>query len=173
VKDARAVGIAGSQQKLEVLSNQLGFDASVSHRSETLEQDLRRACPDGIDVYFDNVGGPVLETVLPLMNVHGRVVCCGAVSQYDDGPLAETTATRGVPGLLIMNRLRMEGLLLLDFVKRFREAEGELEQWLEDGRLVALEDVVEGLDSAPGALVGLLRGENVGKRMVRVGPDPS
>ena len=128
--------------------------------------------PDGVDVYFDNVGGPVLETILELMNVHGRIVCCGAVSQYDKGPLSQATATRGVPGLLIMQRLRMEGILLLDFAKRFREAEAELAGWLEDGRLIALEDVFDGLESAPDALIGLLRGDNVGKRMVRVGPDP-
>ena len=114
----------------------------------------------------------MLEAVLPLMNVHGRVVCCGAVSQYDEGPLTQTTATRGVPGLLIMQRLRMEGLLLLDFVKRFCDAEADLAGWLHDGRLVALEDVHDGLERAPEALIGLLRGDNVGKRIVRVGPDP-
>jgi NADPH-dependent curcumin reductase CurA len=172
IKGARVVGIAGSDEKVQLLRQRLGFDAAVSHRSPTLEEDLRAACPDGVDVYFDNVGGQVLETILPLMNVHGRVVCCGAVSQYEKGPVAQTTVTKGVPGLLIMQRLRMEGILLLDFVKRFRVAESELAGWLQDGRLVALEDVCDGLETAPDALIGLLRGDNVGKRMVRVGPDP-
>ena len=172
IKGARVVGVAGSEEKRRVVQQRLGFDAAVDHRSPTFEDDLRAACPDGVDVYFDNVGGPVLETILELMNVHGRIVCCGAVSQYDKGPLSQATATRGVPGLLIMQRLRMEGLLLLDFAKRFREAEAELAAWLEDGRLIALEDVFDGLESAPDALIGLLRGDNVGKRMVRVGPDP-
>ena len=171
-RGARVVGVTGSDDKNRMLVERLGFDAAVNHRSETLKQDLRDACPDGVDVYFDNVGGPVLETILLLMREHGRIACCGAVSQYDEGPMGQP-ATRGVPGLLIMKRLRMEGFLLLDYVKRFRDAEAELAAWLADGSVIGLEDVYEGLEKAPEALIGMLAGDNVGKRMVRVGPDPA
>jgi NADPH-dependent curcumin reductase CurA len=168
---ARVVGITGSDEKNRVLEEQLGFDATVNHRGGDISADLRAACPDGVDVYFDNVGGAVLEAVLPRMKVHGRVVCCGAISQYDGGGM-DAPATRGVPGLLLVKRLRMEGFIILDYAKRFAEGEEQLAQWLRAGQIVALEDVVDGLEHAPAALVGMLAGDNVGKRMVRVGADP-
>jgi NADPH-dependent curcumin reductase CurA len=168
---ARVVGITGSDEKNRVLEEQLGFDATVNHRGGDISADLRAACPDGVDVYFDNVGGAVLEAVLPRMKVHGRVVCCGAISQYDGGGM-DAPATRGVPGLLLVKRLRMEGFIVLDYAKRFAEGEEQLAQWLRAGQIVALEDVVDGLEHAPAALVGMLAGDNVGKRMVRVGADP-
>lgn len=166
----RVVGIAGSEEKLRLLTGELGLDAAVSHRSSTFARDLRAACPEGIDVYFDNVGGPVLEVALDLANVHARVVCCGAISQYDTA--SPGPGPRGVPGLLITKRLRLEGFLVSDFLGDWAAAEAELAGWVESGDVAVLEDVVEGIDSAPGALVGILSGDNVGKRIVRVGPDP-
>jgi NADPH-dependent curcumin reductase CurA len=166
----RVVGIAGSADKTRVLTERLGFDAAVSHRSPTLRKDLKAACPGGVDVYFDNVGGPVLEATLSLMNARGRVVCCGAVSQYDTSTPAP--GPRGVPGYLVTKRLRMEGILVSDFHDRWPVAEERLAGWLATGQLIALQDVIDGLDNAPMALIGLLKGDNVGKRMVRVGPDP-
>jgi hypothetical protein len=121
-------------------------------------------------VYFDNVGGSTLETMLRLMNVHGRIACCGAVSQYDTsdpGP-----GPSGIPGLLVTKRLRAEGFLVSDFFADWASAEDRLAAWMESGELTALEDVMDGLESAPHALVGLLAGDNVGKRIVRVAPDP-
>jgi hypothetical protein len=168
---ARVVGVTGSDDKNRMLERDLGFDATVNHRSETLRQDLAVACPNGIDVYFDNVGGRVLEAVLPLMRTHGRIVCCGAVSQYDSATPAPGPA--GVPGQLIVKRLRMEGFLVSDFIGEWAKAQEQLAAWIVSGELGVLEDVVEGLDSAPRALIGILAGDNVGKRMVRVGPDPS
>ena len=170
IMGCRVIGIAGSDEKTEMLRRDLGFDEAVNYKSQTLRQDLRERCPNGIDVYFDNVGGPILDTVLPIMNRHGRVVCCGAVSQYDtDGPPA---GSRLVPGILVVSRLRMEGFIVSDFQDKWSEAEARLAKWVASGELKVLEEVLDGLDSAPGALIGLLGGANTGKRLVRVGPDP-
>lgn len=167
----RVVGIAGSDEKNEMLRRDLRFDAAVNYKSPTLREDLRAACPNGIDVYFDNVGGPLLDAVLPLMRLHGRVVCCGAVSQYDvEGA---PTGSRLVPGMLVVSRLRMEGFIVSDFAEKWAEAEAQLSDWVASRRLKVLEEVLEGLDAAPGALIGLLAGANTGKRLVRIGPDPA
>jgi NADPH-dependent curcumin reductase CurA len=171
IKGARVVGVTGSDNKNQMLERDLGFDATVNHRSEQLRDDLSAACPKGIDVYFDNVGGRVLEAALPLMRTHGRIVCCGSVSQYDSPTPAPGPA--GVPGQLIVKRLRMEGFLVSDYIGEWAKAQDELAGWVASGELKVLEDVVEGLDAAPGALVGMLAGDNVGKRIVRVAPDPS
>jgi hypothetical protein len=167
----QVVGIAGSDEKNEMLRRDLGFDATVNYKSDSLREDLRAACPNGIDVYFDNVGGPLLDAVLPVMRMHGRVVCCGAVSQYDvEGA---PTGSRLVPGMLVVSRLRMEGFIVSDFADKFAEGEAQLAEWVASGKLKVLEEVLDGLDAAPGALIGLLAGKNTGKRLVRIGPDPS
>jgi NADPH-dependent curcumin reductase CurA len=171
IKGARVVGVTGSDDKNRLLERDLSFDATVNHRSDKLRQDLAAACPNGIDVYFDNVGGRVLEAVLPLMRTHGRIACCGSVSQYDSA--APAPGPVGVPGQLIVKRLRMEGFLVSDYIGEWAKAQEELAAWVTSGELKVLEDVVEGLDSAPKALVGMLAGDNVGKRIVRVAPDPS
>jgi NADPH-dependent curcumin reductase CurA len=171
IQGAKVVGVTGSDDKNRMLEGDLGFDATVNHRSEKLREDLAAACPNGIDVYFDNVGGRVLEAVLPLMRTHGRIVCCGAVSQYDSASPAPGPA--GVPGQLIVKRLRMEGFLVSDFIGEWAKAQEQLAAWVAGGGIKVLEDVVEGLESAPRALVGILAGDNVGKRMVRVAPDPA
>jgi hypothetical protein len=169
IHGCRVVGVTGSAAKNQVLTTRLGFDAAIDHRSPTFADDLRHACPNGVDVYFDNVGGHVLDSALRRMNTHGRIVCCGAVSQYDTGTPAPGPA--GVPGLVVTKRLRMEGLLVFDYTQRFGEAVAALAGWLRAGELVELHDIVEGLANAPRALIGMLAGENVGKRIVRVGPD--
>lgn len=166
----RAVGIVGSAEKARFVTEELGFDAAVSYRSETYYRDLKAACPDGVDVYFDNVGGVSLEYALRLLNLHGRVVCCGSVSAYDGE--APAAGPRGVPGLITTKRLRLEGFIVHDFEHEFAPARAQLRQWIDEGRLKVLEDVLDGLESLPQALVGLLAGENTGKRMVRVA-DPA
>jgi NADPH-dependent curcumin reductase CurA len=167
----RVVGIAGSDAKLAFLREELGADAAVSHRSPTLREDLKAACPDGVDVYFDNVGGPLLSHALTRMNVHGRIACCGVVSAYDRAD--PEPGPRAVPGTVVVKRLRMEGFLLDDFAARWPEAEARLAAWVASGDVRVFEDVYDGLDRAPAALIGLLAGDNVGKRIVRVGPDPA
>jgi NADPH-dependent curcumin reductase CurA len=166
IHGCRVVGITSSERKRRVLEEDLRADATVDHRSPTLSRDLRVACPDGVDVYFDNVGGPVLDACLPRMNRHGRIVCCGVMSQYDDDtPLP---GPRAVPGLVISSRLRMEGFVVLDFAERWPQAIERLASWVASGELRVLDEVVDGLAAAPGALVDVLAGRNVGKRIVRV-----
>ena len=120
-------------------------------------------------MYFDNVGGTVLETVLGLMNERGRVVCCGAISQYDT---TTPTGPRNLPGVVVVKRLRMEGFIVMDFARDDAKATRALQTWVKAGRIKVIEDVVEGLENAPAALIGLLGGDNLGKRMVRVRADP-
>jgi NADPH-dependent curcumin reductase CurA len=166
IHGCRVVGIAGSERKRRVLEEELGCHATVARRSPTLSKDLRAACPDGIDVYFDNVGGWVLDACLPRMSRHGRIVCCGVMSQYnDDTPLP---GPRAVPGLVISSRLRMEGFVVLDFAERWPQATERLAAWVAGGELRVLDEVVDGLESAPAALVDVLAGRNIGKRIVRV-----
>ena len=165
----RVVGIAGGPEKCAWVTDHLDFDACVDYREPGLFKALRAACPDGIDVYFDNVGGQVLETTLALMNERGRIVCCGAISQYD----TETpTGPRNLPGLVVVKRLRMEGFIVMDFARDDAKAVRALQTWVANGQIKVEEDVVEGLENAPHALIGLLHGDNRGKRMVRVGADP-
>ncbi|MEP3846093.1 MAG: NADP-dependent oxidoreductase [Paracoccaceae bacterium] len=165
----RVVGIAGGPEKCDWVVNHLGFDACVDYRAAGLFKALKATCPTGIDVYFDNVGGAVLETTLALMNERGRIVCCGAISQYDD---ATPTGPRNLPGLVVVKRLRMEGFIVMDFVKEDAKAVRALQSWVEDGKIKVEEDIVHGLENAPSALIGLLAGNNKGKRMVRVGANP-
>jgi len=166
IQGCRVVGIAGGTAKCDWLVDELGFDAAVDYKVGSVHQALKAAAPSGIDVYFDNVGGEILETCLPLMNVGGRIVCCGAVSAYDG--TAPTAGPRGVPGLIVIKRLLMQGFIVMDYFNEREAAVVELQRWVQAGQLKIKEDVIEGLESAPKALIGLLAGENRGKRMVRV-----
>jgi len=162
----RVIGTAGGQAKCDWLTRDLGFDAAIDYKAGGLRRALAAACPNGIDVYFDNTGGAVLDAALFLMNLHGRVVCCGNVSQYDvDKP---APGPMGVPGLVVVKRLRMEGFVVMDFFDRRAEAEARLAHWVEQGQLKAIVDVVDGLEKAPEALMGLFEGRNRGKMVVRV-----
>ena len=169
IKGCRAVGVAGSQAKCDYVVKELGFDACVSYRSPDLFAALREACPRGIDVYFDNVGGDVLKTVLRLVNPFARIPLCGLISQYN--------ATELPPGPnmgpVLVNRVTIRGFIVSDHVDRMLPFLADTAGWLRDGRLKYREDVVEGLDEAPRAFIGLLRGENFGKMLVKVGPDPT
>jgi NADPH-dependent curcumin reductase CurA len=127
---------------------------------------LRAAAPDGVDVCFDNVGGDILEACLPQMNNRGRIACCGAISQYDGAPSAH--GPRGVPGLIVVKRLIMQGFIVMDFMAQRDKALAELQGWVDAGKLKVQEDVIDGLENTPQALIGLLAGENRGKRMIRV-----
>ena len=166
----RVVGIAGGAEKCRWVVEELGFDACVDYREAGLSRALGAACPDGADVYFDNVGGKVLESALNVMNERGRVVCCGAISQYDtDAP----AGPRNLPGVIVVKRLRMEGFIVMDFARDDDKCLRALQQWVKAGQIKVHEDIVEGLENAPQALIGLLKGDNKGKRMVRVAADPS
>ena len=170
IKGARVVGVAGGPDKCAMIKD-LGFDAAVDYKAGNLEADLQRACPDGIDVYFDNVAGPILQHALLMMNPFGRIACCGGISQYE--ATAPEPGPIGVPLLLVVKRIKMQGFIVLDYEKDFPRAIGELKGWLDAGKLQVVEDIVEGLENSPKALIGLLHGDNKGKRMVRVAPDPA
>ncbi|HXQ14708.1 MAG TPA: NADP-dependent oxidoreductase [Caulobacteraceae bacterium] len=166
IKGATVVGVAGGAQKCAWLTDELGFDGAVDYKLGDVRRALRAACPNGIDVYFDNVGGDIFEAALFNMNNHGRIVCCGAVSQYDDVPPAH--GPRGVPGLIVTKRLKVDGFVVMDFYDGKDAALAELKSWVEAGKIKVQEDVIDGLENLPAALIGLLAGENRGKRMVRV-----
>jgi NADPH-dependent curcumin reductase CurA len=166
IKGCRVVGIAGGKDKCQWLTGELGFDATVDYKDGGTYKALRAAAPDGIDVYFDNVGGDILEACLPQMNNRGRIACCGAISQYDGVPSAH--GPRGVPGLIVVKRLIMQGFIVMDYMDQRDAALADLQSWVASGKLKVQEDVIDGLENAPAALIGLLAGENRGKRMVRV-----
>lgn len=166
IKDCRVVGIAGGTDKCHWLTSELGFDAAVDYKAGPVFKPLKAAAPNGIDVYFDNVGGDILEACLAQMNLFGRIACCGAISQYDGAPAAH--GPRGVPGLIVVKRLTMQGFIVMDFDDQRAEALADLQTWVASGHLKVQEDIVNGLENTPQALVGLLAGENRGKRMVQL-----
>src|SRR5688572_5408000 len=166
IKGCRVVGIAGGAEKCGWLTGELGFDTAVDYKAGPVFKALKSAAPQGIDVYFDNVGGDILAACLAQMNVRGRIACCGAISQYDGAP--DEHGPRGVPGLLVVKRLVMQGFIVTDYFKERDQALADLQSWVAAGKLKVQEDVIEGLENTPAALIGLLAGENRGKRMVRV-----
>jgi NADPH-dependent curcumin reductase CurA len=169
IKGCRSVGITGGPAKVAACREDFGYDAAIDYRATgDLGAALAEACPAGIDVYFDNVGGPVSDAVLEHINVGARIVVCGTMGIGS----GETTGPRPNRQLLV-KRARMEGFLVLDHMHRLEQALADLAAWLRDGRLRYREDVAEGLDKAPEALLRLLAGGNSGKMLVRVGPEPS
>jgi hypothetical protein len=166
IKGCRVIGVAGGPEKCAWIKDELGFDEALDYKAGGVRRALRDLAPNGVDVYFDNVGGDVFEAALFNMANHGRIVCCGAVSQYDDVPPAH--GPRGVPGLIVTKRLRVEGFVVMDFYAGQDAALAELKSWVESGQLKVVEDVVEGLENLPTALIDLLAGGNRGKRMVKV-----
>jgi NADPH-dependent curcumin reductase CurA len=169
IKGCRAVGIAGSPDKCEHVVRDLGFDACVNYRKGDLLAALREACPSGIDVYFENVGGDVLRAVMTLLNQNARIPLCGLISQYN--------ATEPTPGpdlrAFLFNRVLLKGFIVSDHLDRMGDFLAECGGWLREGRLKHREDIVGGLEKAPGAFIGLLQGKNFGKLLVRVGEDPT
>ena len=165
IKGCRVVGIAGGQDKCRMVVEELGFDACLDYKAGDLKAGLRREAPDRVDVYFDNVGGEVLDTVLPGMAMHGRVVLCGAISQYNaDGAM---TGPSNYMSLLV-NRARMEGFVVFDYADRYGAALGEMAGWLAEGKLQSRETVVEGgVRAFPQALLQLFAGENTGKLVLK------
>ena len=166
IKGCRVVGIAGGKYKCHWLTSELGFDAAVDYKDGATYKALRSAAPKGIDVYFDNVGGDILEACLSQMNNRGRIACCGAISQYDGVPSAH--GPRGVPGLIVVKRLVMQGFIVMDYMDQRDAALADLQSWVSSGKLKVQEDVIDGIENTPQALIGLLAGENRGKRMVKV-----
>ena len=169
IRGCRTVGITSSREKCEYVLKELDFDACVSYRVPDLAAVLRDACPKGVDVYFDNVGGDVLKAVLRVVNPFARIPLCGIISQYN---AAEPPPGPNL-GPVLVNRVTIRGFIVSDHVDRMPQFLADCGRWVREGRLKYREDVVEGLDRAPEAFIGLLRGRNVGKMLVQVGADPS
>ena len=172
IRGARAVGIAGGAAKCRHVVEDLGFDACIDHRAADFPQQLAAACPKGIDVYFENVGGAVFDAVMPLFNVGARVPVCGLIANYNltslpDGPDRMGALMR----LILVKRLKMQGFIIFDYASRHGEFFNQMSAWLNEGRVRFREDVVDGLENAPQAFIGLLEGRNFGKLVVRVAGD--
>ncbi len=164
IKGCRTIGIAGGEAKGRWLVDELGFDQALDYKHPEFKRQLREL--GGVDVYFDNVGGDIFEACLFAMKNHGRVACCGALSQYDGAPPPH--GPRGVPGLIVTKRLTLRGFVVMDFDDQREKALADLQGWVASGQLKVQEDIVDGLENTPAALIGLLAGANRGKRMVKV-----
>ncbi len=163
---ARVVGIAGSEEKIDWLTDDLGFDAGINYKEEDVADRLDEACPDGVDVYYDNVGGEITDAVVSRLNVDARVAVCGQIALYNE---EETPVGPRKLGKLIETRARIEGLLVDDFEKRYEEANRRLARWVNGDEIEYEETITEGFENAPEAFIGLFEGENIGKQLVKVG----
>ena len=176
IKGCRVVGIAGAKEKCDYVVDDLGFDACVSHRDPDLAGKLGEACPDGIDVYFENVGGAVFQAVLPLLNPFARVPLCGLIAQYNMKPGDPPSGPAAVTDLMrasLTKRLLIRGFIVYDFAEEADAFHADVGEWVRSGQIRYREDVVEGIENAPRAFMGLLEGRNFGKLLVRVAPDPT
>jgi len=165
IKGCRAVGIAGGPEKCRYLTEELGFDAAIDYKNEDVRQAIKEACPAGVDVYFDNVGGEILDAALARLNFKARVVICGAISQYN--------ATGRTPGpsnylSLLINRARMEGFIVFDYSKDYGRAAREMGQWMAEGKLKSKEDIYEGIENFRETFLRLFTGEKLGKLVLKV-----
>ena len=165
IKGCRVVGLAGSDEKCRWIVNDLGFDSAINYKSEPVAEALRKHCPDGININFENVGGEILDAILTLINLRARIVLCGMIAQYN--------ATEPVPGPynfinILVRRARVEGFIVMDYMNRAGEAVAELSRWLAEGRIKYRIDEVEGLERAPEALNRLFDGQNIGKLVVKI-----
>ncbi|HEV8552653.1 MAG TPA: NADP-dependent oxidoreductase [Casimicrobiaceae bacterium] len=165
IKGCRAVGIAGGKTKCDYVVQELGFDACVDYKAGNLLDDLRKACPKGVDVDFENVGGEVLDTVLRLMNRFSRIVVCGLIAEYNATQPYGYKMLRSV----LVNRIKMQGMIVFDWKDRYGEALEALVRYHAEGKLKYRESVVHGIDNAPKGLIALLKGENFGKQLVKLG----
>ena len=169
IKGARAVGIAGGRDKCRHAVQVLGFDACVDHRAPDFAEQLKAACPNGIDVYFENVGGPVLRSVLPLLNDHARVPLCGVIASYNtSNPDASGVSADKLLRTLLVHRVKLQGFIVSDAFGRMGEFRRDMAGWLAAGEVRYVEDVTRGLENAPAAFLGLLKGENLGKAIVEL-----
>jgi NADPH-dependent curcumin reductase CurA len=169
IKGARAIGIAGGPDKCKYVKDELGFDDCIDHRAGDLPEKLKAACPKGIDVYFENVSGPVWDAVFPLLNTFARIPVCGLIAQYSATELTE--ARYRVPQVfraILTKRLTIRGFIVTDFAARHGDFQRDVSQWIKEGRIKYREDIAEGLENAPAAFMGMLKGKNFGKQLVRI-----
>jgi NADPH-dependent curcumin reductase len=174
IKGCHVVGIAGGEKKCRFVKEELGFDACLDHRQAELTERLKASCPNGVDVYFENVGGHVLKAVLPSLNDFARIPVCGLIAHYSAsesaiGPDHLPTLLRAI----LVKRLTFRGFIVVDYASQFADFLSDMRSWLSEGRIRYREDVTDGLENAPGDLFRLLKGENFGKKIIRVSPDPT
>ncbi len=174
IRGCRVVGIAGGAEKCDLVVRELGFDACVDHHDNAFAQNLKQACPDGIDIYWENVGGEVFEAVLPLFNFFARMPVCGLIAHYNATSLPE--GPNRVPLLMrsvLTNRLHIQGFIVWDYASQQAEFETAMSGWIKDGKVKYREDFVDGLENAPEAFIGLLEGRNFGKLVIKTSADPT
>ena len=164
-RGCRVVGIAGGKDKCDFVVNELGFDACIDYKSGSVKEGLKQHCPKGVDVYFDNVGGEILDAVLTRINRKARIVICGAISQYNN-----TTPVQGPANYLslLVNRARMEGIVVFDWADRYPEGAAQMAQWMKEGNFKTREDIVDGIENFPQTLLMLFEGRNFGKLILKV-----
>lgn len=165
IKGCRVVGIAGGAEKCKFLVDELGFDAAIDYKNENVKKALKETCPKGVDVFFDNVGGDILNDVLTQINLHARIVICGAISQYNT-----TSEVKGPSNYLslLVNRARMEGIVVFDNIKEYPTAMKDIAGWIQSGELKVKDHIVEGIETFPDTLMMLFKGENFGKLVLKV-----
>jgi NADPH-dependent curcumin reductase CurA len=168
IKGCRAIGIAGGADKCRYLTQELGFDGAIDYKSGDVKEGLKQHCPQGVNVYFDNVGGDILDTVLTRIARGARIVICGAISQYNN-----TAPVKGPSNYLslLVNRASMTGMVVFDYTGRYALAAREMAGWIAEGKLKTREDIVDGFDAFPETLLRLFKGENLGKLLIRVAGD--
>jgi NADPH-dependent curcumin reductase CurA len=171
IKGARAVGIAGGKDKCDYVKNELGFADCIDHRDPDFAAKLKAACPNGIDVYFENVGGAVFEAVFPLLNFFARIPVCGLIAQYSDTADSTPKWAGSMMRTILTKRLAIRGFIVSDFASRRGDFLRDMSGWVKDGKVKYKECITDGLENAPTAFMGLLKGSNFGKQLVRVGPD--
>jgi NADPH-dependent curcumin reductase CurA len=164
-RGCRVVGIAGGKEKCDFVVNELGFDACIDYKSGSVKDGLKQHCPKGVDIYFDNVGGEILDAVLTRINLKARIIICGAISQYNN-----TTPVKGPANYLslLVNRARMEGIVVFDWADRYPEGAAQMAQWMKEGNFKTREDIVDGLENFPQTLLMLFEGRNFGKLILKV-----
>jgi len=165
IHGCRVVGIAGSDEKNTYLEKELGFDATINYKTENVKASLKEKCPDGIDIYFDNVGGEISDAVMSLLNFQARIAVCGIISEYNN---TEPSFGPRIQRYLLNRSALMKAYIVGDYYERFDEGYKQLGKWVKEGKLTYRENIVNGLENAPKAFTGLFRGENIGKQLVRV-----
>ncbi len=170
IKGCRVIGIAGGKEKCKYILEELGFDAAIDYKNEDVKTRLKEECPKGLDVYFDNVGGEILDIALSRLRMHARIVICGAISQYNN-----KTAVKGPSNYLslLVNRATMQGMVVFDYAKRYGEAARDMGAWLAEGKLKGKEDIYEGIENFPQTFQRLFSGEKLGKLVLKVVEDES
>ena len=165
-KGCKVVGIAGSELKVNYLKNELHFDEAINYKEfKNIRKPLKRACPDGVDIYFDNVGGDISDSVMYMLNDHSRIIMCGQISLYNQNRISMGPRLNAQ---LIIKRAKMQGFIVYDYAKQFSEAQKQLSNWIKEGKLKYRENIVVGFDNITDALIGLFRGDNLGKQLVSV-----